>query len=155
MSGTSFFRAYGSVAGRQKVDATTFGANFLFDRDRVGERGTFDEKAETLDLGLIRYPGGAIAEESFSLASPDRRVDVAHGRDLVPLSDFIKFVEDGGYEYSLVIPTKKYMLEVAKTGNVQTLHHDLERFYDRLNNGDYGDKKPKIVEVGNMPRLVD
>lgn len=139
-----------SSGGRTIVEEF-FGGNFLFDRDRVGEEGTFDEKAAALDIDFIRYPGGAIAEESFSLRWPDRTQDPAMGgKELLPLSEFVNYVSDIEAEYSLVVPTKIYMqalLSGDMTGN--QVRREMKQFAKRLAEGEFGDKLPKIIEVGN------
>lgn len=139
-----------SSGGRTVVEEF-FGGNFLFDRDRVGEDGTFDEKAAALDIDFIRYPGGAIAEESFSLLWPDRTQDPSMGgKPLMPLSEFVSYVTDIDAEFSLVVPTKKYMqglLSGDMTGN--QIRQEIRQFAERLAEGKFGDKLPKIIEVGN------
>ena len=92
------------------VDALFFGGNFLFDRDRVGAEGTWDEKSDALNLGLIRYPGGTITERYFDITDPDRGlVDGAHGGDVLgvridpagmPENGLWSLRGDGGIEYT-------------------------------------------------------
>lgn len=136
---------------KNAVRESFFGANMLFDRDRVGEAGTFDEKAAALSVDFIRYPGGAIAEESFLLSDPNRTSDAANGRSsLMPLDEFISYVGDVGGEYALVVPTKTYM-EALRTGAMSPneIRAQIREFSERLKAGEFGDQLPKIIEIGN------
>ena len=69
----------------QEISTEFFGGNMLFDRDRVGETGTYDEKAAALNLGLIRYPGGNVSEIFFDIANPDKTIEEnGHSGTLMP-----------------------------------------------------------------------
>ena len=92
--------------GGDKVDSAFFGGNFLFDRDKIGDEGTYDEKAEALNLGMLRYPDGTITEKFFDIRNPDEAIKPgAHGDDVMPLSEFIAHLNDVGTTASLVLPS--------------------------------------------------
>lgn len=134
------------------VEKEFFGGNFLFDRDRTGEAGTFDEKADALDLGLLRYPGGTITERYFDLTDPDQiEKPGAHGDDVTPLSDFLAYAGDAGAPVSLVLPTIRYM-DALRTGEMTEaeVRAELAAFLSELLDGRYGDAAAvEIFEIGN------
>jgi len=60
----------------QVIDASHFGANLIFDRDRFepspeGPAGTYGTALNMLGVTTIRYPGGTITELVFDLANPN------------------------------------------------------------------------------------
>ncbi|MEM7544632.1 MAG: calcium-binding protein [Pseudomonadota bacterium] len=129
--------------------ATFFGGNFLFDRDTVD--GTFDAKADALNLNLLRYPGGGIAEDYFRLADPDRRFVEQPGREeVVPLSEFVAYAKQADVEYSIVVPTLNYIADI-KQGimSMDDAVDELRHFIRELNAGTYGDNMPTLLEIGN------
>ena len=74
------------VDDAQAISEQFFGGNILFDRDKVGDAGTYDEKAAALNLNLVRYPGGNVTELYFDIADPDKTVEPdGHSGALLPL----------------------------------------------------------------------
>lgn len=127
-----------------------FGGNFLFDRDRVGEAGTFDEKAEALNINFFRYPGGAISEAYFDLNNPDAEsagADIA----LLSLSDFVAYVGRVSGSASLVLPSIRYMEVLADDrSSVEEVREELSTFLADLRSGLYGDASIfSHIEIGN------
>lgn len=127
-----------------------FGGNLLFDRDRVGEAGTFDEKAEALNIDFFRYPGGTISEAYFDLNNPDA-TSAGSDVELLSLSDFVAYVGSVSGSASLVLPSIRYMEALADDRSpVEEVREELSTFLADLRNGLHGD--PSIfshIEIGN------
>lgn len=136
----------------QAISTEFFGGNMLFDRDRVGETGTYDEKAAALNLGLIRYPGGNVSEIFFDIANPENaREENGHSGSLMPLSEFLAYVNDIGVAAAFVAPTVPFMDGLA-TGEmtVAEVRSEIRAFLTQLKAGVYGDPKNiKHIEIGN------
>lgn len=136
----------------QEISTEFFGGNMLFDRDRVGENGTYDEKAAALNLGLIRYPGGNVSEIFFDIANPENTVEEAgHSGSLMPLSEFLGYVNDIGAAAAFVAPTVPFMNGLA-TGEmtVAEVRSEMRAFLTELKAGVYGDASAiKHIEIGN------
>ena len=127
-----------------------FGGNLLFDRDRVGEAGTFDEKAEALNIDFFRYPGGAISEAYFDLNNPDA-TSAGADVELLGLSDFVAYVGRVSGSASLVLPSIRYMDALADDrSSVEEVREELSRFLADLRSGLYGDASIfSHIEIGN------
>lgn len=136
----------------QEISTQFFGGNMLFDRDRVGENGTYDEKAAALNLGLIRYPGGNVTELFFDLENPEKTVEEAgHSGSLMPLSEFLGYVGDIGAAAAFVAPTVPFMNALA-TGEmtVAEVRSEMRAFLTKLKAGVYGDASViEHIEIGN------
>lgn len=136
----------------QEISTEYFGGNMLFDRDRVGENGTFDEKADALNLGLLRYPGGNVTELFFDLENPEKTVEEAgHSGSLMPLSEFLAYVKDIDASAAFVAPTVPFMDGLA-TGEmtVDEVRSEMRAFLVELKAGVYGDPSViKHIEIGN------
>lgn len=136
----------------QEISTEFFGGNMLFDRDRVGEDGTFDEKADALNLGLLRYPGGNVSELFFDIGNPEKTIE-ANGNSgtLMPLSEFLGYVGDIGAAAAFVAPTVPFMNGLA-TGEmtVAEVRSEMRAFLTELKAGVYGDPSViKHIEIGN------
>ncbi len=136
----------------QEISTEFFGGNILFDRDRVGEAGTYDEKASALNLGLIRYPGGNVSELFFDIADPEKSVEVnGNSGRLMPLSDFLDYINDAGIKGSFVAPTVPFMDGLA-TGamTIAEVRSEMRAFLTDLKAGVYGDASNIAhIEIGN------
>lgn len=136
----------------QEISTEFFGGNILFDRDRVGENGTYDEKAAALNLGLVRYPGGNVSELFFDIENPEKTVEEAgHSGSLMPLSEFLGYVGDIGASASFVAPTVPFMNGLA-TGEmtIAEVRSEMRAFLTELKAGVYGDASViKHIEIGN------
>ena len=95
------------------VQSTTFGGNFLFNRDELGDgSGNFNALANELGVDSLRYPGGAITEFMFDLENPDSTVGYdINGKEheLVGLSDFLDYAEAEGKSVTIVLPTRDFL----------------------------------------------
>lgn len=122
------------------IDARFFGGNLLFDRDDLS--GTFEEKVADLNLKLLRFPGGGMAEDKFDVTNPDATgVFGMEGHET--LTNFLTFCAANGLTPSIVIPTKRYVDDVA-TGVA-----DVSAFVAAVTAGTYGPVTEVIFEIGN------
>ena len=135
-----------------KVSREFFGGNMLFDRDRVGENGTYDEKAAALNLGMIRYPGGNVSEIFFDISDPEKSVEAnGHSGSLMPLSEFLDYVNGAGVSAAFVAPTVPFMDALA-TGEmtIAEVRSEMRAFLTKLKAGVYGDATAiRHIEIGN------
>ncbi|MDG1211533.1 MAG: calcium-binding protein [Paracoccaceae bacterium] len=132
------------------VSEQFFGGNFLFDRDRVGDGGTYDNKASSLAIDFFRYPGGAISEAYFDLKSPDlnhANPDV----DLLTLSDFVAYVESVDGTAALVLPSIRYMRALMDDEMTEAeVRKEFTDFLYKLKSGGFGDASVFThFEIGN------
>ncbi|MEM7269026.1 MAG: calcium-binding protein, partial [Pseudomonadota bacterium] len=138
--------------GAETVSRSFFGGNMLFDRDKIGADGTYDEAAEALNLGLIRYPGGNVTEHYFDITNPNKTIEPdGHSGALMPLTEFLGYVEAEGYQASLVVPTVPYM-DALWSGDMTKSAFKVEArsFLTKLKQGQYGDiSNLELIEIGN------
>lgn len=127
-----------------------FGGNFLFDRDGAAPDGTYARKADALGLGLLRFPGGTVAERHFSLADPDRTAAPGARGPLTPLSEFVALAEAKGLPWSLVVPVGALAREVlAGTRSLAEVRAEAADFFAALKAGAFGAHLPAVIELGN------
>lgn len=124
----------------QQIDANMFGANIEAHMDVID--GTFAEKALSLGVSHLRYPGGSTTEKYFDMRWPDNPAQT-HKGTMVGLSEFLTFCEENGIQPVLTIPTKRYVDKLA------TGEQHLERFLERLAAGEFGSVDGLKLEVGN------
>lgn len=118
----------------------------LFGARYISYRGLsrFLEQTDDLDLGLIVWPGGSLAE-----ARPDRYGFDFDGlqnpaNNKPDLSDMMALAVDRGADLSVVLPTARYH------GDLAGLEQDLDDFLSELLAGDYGTLPDRLIfEVGN------
>lgn len=137
-------------------DQALFGGNFLFNRDVLGEESPYSDLASDLGVTSFRYPGGSMTERLFDISDPDRTsgYDYESGEtvDLVPLSDFMNFVEESGGSTTIVIPTRQFLTETTDDNGNRSpdLNHDeLSKFVRDVAEGAYGNAKVDAFEIGN------
>lgn len=117
-----------------------FGGNFLVGRDNLG--GTFADKADLLGLDLLRYPGGAIAEDHFDITNPDAPLPGLDGHH-TGLTEFLNFCALTGRIPAIVIPTKKYSADLPAG------LEEVRAFATRLNAGEFGPIDNLVIQIGN------
>ena len=122
------------------VDPLFFGGNFLADRDDL--TGSFVDKADYLGLTMLRFPGGAIAEDSFDIENPDTPISNGTG-GATSLSEFLTFCAANDIVPTVVIPTKRYADDIA--AGVAAVRS----FAARLEAGDFGPTDNLILQIGN------
>ncbi|MDG1470487.1 MAG: hypothetical protein P8Q26_02840 [Ascidiaceihabitans sp.] len=144
-----------SVLG-QTVQPTTFGGNFLFNRDELGdESGDFNALAAELGVESLRYPGGAITEFMFDLENPDSTVGYnikGEEQELVGLSDFLDFAEAEGKSVTIVLPTRNFLSDATDLNGNRFARFDdeiIQNFVTDVVRGEYGDVPIDAFEIGN------
>jgi hypothetical protein len=133
-----------------------FGANILSTRDRLGEEGTFDEAADYLGAGTIRYPGGSLTERYFDITDPDR-ITTEHYKsgvemELLPYSDFMDWAEETGRAVLIVLPTRTQLSNDTDANGDRYAEVDeeaLRTFIRDTLDGIYGQPKIAGFEIGN------
>lgn len=158
-----------------------FGANILSTRDRLGNDGTFDDAADYLGAGPIRYPGGSLTERYFDITDPDR-IETEHYKsgapmEMLPYSDFMDWAEETGRAVLIVLPTRTQLSEETDANGdryaevdedaLRTFIRDtLDRIYGQpeiagfeIGNEYWGSGEMTSVEYGRvastMARIVD
>ena len=144
-----------SVLG-QTVQPTTFGGNFLFNRDELGDgSGDFNALAAELGVESLRYPGGAITEFMFDLENPDSTVGYnikGEEQELVGLSDFLDFAEAEGKSVTIVLPTRNFLSDATDLNGNRFARFDdeiIQNFVTDVVRGEYGDVQIDAFEIGN------
>lgn len=144
-----------SVLG-QTVQPTTFGGNFLFNRDELGDgSGDFNALAAELGVESLRYPGGAITEFMFDLENPDSTVGYnikGEEQELVGLSDFLDFAEAEGKSVTIVLPTRNFLSDATDLNGNRFARFDdeiIQNFVTDVVRGEYGDVPIDAFEIGN------
>ena len=133
-----------------------FGANILSTRDRLGEEGTFDDAADYLGAGTIRYPGGSLTERYFDITDPDR-IATEHYKsgepmELLPYSDFMDWAEETGRAVLIVLPTRTQLSEETDANGDRYAEIDEDALRDFVRDtldGIYGQPQIAGFEIGN------
>ncbi|MEL6205723.1 MAG: hypothetical protein AAFR47_10500, partial [Pseudomonadota bacterium] len=138
-----------------QVGAELFGTNMLFDRDRVGPDGTFDDAIEHLSIDHVRYPGGSITEWYFDITNPDARevwaIDREDWREIMPLSEFLGWAGDAGVGVTLVVPTSSLLApgDLGTRSPKDSAYSEIYTFITEVLSGVYGDADIRAFEMGN------
>ena len=122
------------VFATEVIDSDFFGANVLLGRDDLS--GTYATKVDHLGATLLRYPGGGLSEDYFDITNPDAGAPVG-------LSDFLAHCAANGHRPAIVIPTKRYVDDIAGG------EADVRAFVEAVTRGDYGPATDVIFEIGN------
>jgi hypothetical protein len=147
--------------GFQSSELTSlhFGTNMLFHTDRVTPNSDFSQLIENLGIELIRFPGGTIAEQFFDLQNPNNTstpnlLDILNGsarietRSVVPLSEYLNYMERTDGVPTIVLPTFRYFdqdtRQLSAAGAIQ-----IRDFVINLINGEFGYFDQGIFEIGN------
>lgn len=147
--------AVSGVKGAAYGDAF-FGGNFLFNRDRLGPDGTYDDAADALDIGHLRYPGGSITEHYFDPSDPDKAtaVEASTGRvfELTGFTEFMTWAEDTGRSVTIVLPTARYVGDTRDANGdrfAQIDEDEIRTFVRDTLDGVYGNPRIDAFELGN------
>ena len=132
------------------------GTNLLFNRNDIGPDGTFDEVAEALQFGSLRYHGGAISESLFDIRNPDSTIayDPVNGNEITvePISDVLEYAAENNISATIVIPTRTYLTEETDALGHRFAVVDeegLRDFVTKLVSGEFGAAKIEGLEIGN------
>lgn len=159
----STFQTLHSVRSGSVIGSEHFGANYLFNRESLGDAagvgGAFDEAALALGVRHLRYPGGTITERQFSLADPEntrQSVSLVDGTTvsntnqhvLTPMSDFLAEAAVLGAKVTLVLPTAQYADDMASHLGRAAVEAEVTAFVQSVLQGPYGDMI-EAFELGN------
>ena len=145
----------GSGVGTAPVRSEMFGTNMLYDRDRVGPSGTFDESMRALGIEHLRYPGGTITEWYFDIADPDASTvwakDRNAWREVMPLTEFLTWAGQEGVGVNLVVPTGSLMAggPMGDRRPRDGAWGDVYGYITDVLQGDYGAARIDTIEIGN------
>jgi hypothetical protein len=138
------------------VAETTFGGNFLFNRDELGDvPSNFNALANDLGVESLRYPGGAITEFMFDLEDPNSTIGYninGEEQELVGLDDFMSYAESEGKSVTIVLPTRYFLSEHSDLNGDRFSHFDesvVRGFIRDVVEGEYGNAKIDAFEIGN------
>ncbi len=124
-----------------------FGGNFLFTKDSVD--GTFAEKADYLNINLLRFPGGAMAEQLFDVNNPDK-IPVGESRET--LTNFLSFAGENQITPVIVVPIKKYIKDGI---SIEAAASEIFNFVQRVTSGEFGNVAIDTFEIGNEYNIGD
>lgn len=98
------------VAAQSVLSADLFGANYVYDYERIGDLPweRFDEIIDQLGSRQLRFPGGNASETLFNYLNPNSPVDLA-GRPVMGMDEFIAFAGSQSIEPILILPTKPFL----------------------------------------------
>jgi Ca2+-binding RTX toxin-like protein len=108
-----FMYSFGPGTGNF-VKAEMFSTNFLTRLYSSNPDGNFAEAFDMVGATGLRFPGGSMTEESFSVRDPHRTAD-DQGRQLVPLDAFLDMANTLGVPVTITIPTRM-LLGVDRDG---------------------------------------
>ncbi len=123
------------------IAAELFGANLLYNRDSLS--GTYVDKINALNIGQVRFPGGTLAEDTFSLTSPDTVPPARTEAEPPGLSEYLAWAASRTYPANIIIPTKRFVDE-PDLGEAA-----VRDFISGLAAGTWGPADNIILEVGN------
>lgn len=123
------------ASGGQIITKEMLGVNLLFSRDDVD--GTFGERAVSVGAGLLRYPGGTIAEDDMDM------YDINQTGSPTTLREALSYGAQNNMTVALTVPTKRYVNNLSL--GVQQVG-DMVR---RVTGGEFGSTKVPIWEIGN------
>ncbi len=103
-----------SVSGNI-VNSGMFSTNYLTRFYSAATDGNFAAAITLAGVTGLRFPGGAMTEESFDMTDPNRAFD-DQGRKLTPMDGFLEFAKTTGSEVTIVIPTRE-MFRSATDGH--------------------------------------
>ncbi|WP_158547455.1 calcium-binding protein [Rhodovulum sp. 12E13] len=145
----------GSAVSTAPVRSEMFGTNMLYDRDRVGPNGTFDDSMRALGIEHLRYPGGSITEWYFDIADPDASTvwakDRNAWREVMPLTEFLTWAGQEGVGVNLVVPTGSLMAggPMGDRRPRDGAWGDVHGYITDVLQGDYGAARIDTIEIGN------
>lgn len=125
------------------ISSSHFGTNALLNdallRDNPSQ-GHAD--IENLNIKTLRYPGGTVTEELFSMNNPENsygQEDNGGKTDIIPISEFLDFASKSEASVSIVIPTRKGLnLSASKA----------------LELGQYGHRQPTEAYLQDVSNFV-
>ncbi|MBP0482581.1 hypothetical protein [Sagittula salina] len=149
---TSSAQAFGSAATHD-----LFGGNILAPRAHMTGPASYDHAIEALGVTTLRYPGGSLTENMFSLRDPDatsaRDPDTGRMEDFIPLSEMMQYSAGTGHAVSIVIPTRDQLSNDVLDDNGDRMpavdREVLQDFVRDVVTGHYGEGTVAAFEIGN------
>ena len=153
----------GTLLNGHVIDDGHFGANYLFNRVQFDEHigdGAFDETANLLGVGHVRYPGGTITETTFDLANPDNTLQTTSlltgapipqtdQHQLTPLTQFLEAAVTADLQVTIVLPTARYLDAITAGGQASAaVEAEIKAFIADLMARD-GAHLIEMIEIGN------
>lgn len=143
----------------QVISAEIFGTNMLFHADRIEDDSDFVALVEAFGLTCIRYPGGTIAEQFFDPADPNSTIGYNYfdivsrnqsigTREVLPLADYLSFMESIDGTATIVFPTYRYFDHETRSLSPDALD-EISDFFFGLFQGEYGPFESLNIELGN------
>lgn len=133
-----------------------FGGNFLFNRDSLGQEGSYEDLISDLRVETVRFPGGSVSERYFDISNPNNTlaIDEETGEEvrLVSLENWLDVAGELDISTTIVIPTKNFLSEeVDDNGDrfPEFDHNQLRQFITGIARGEYGSGQIQAFEIGN------
>jgi hypothetical protein len=134
------------------VPTTLAGANYLATRDLLA--GTFGPRAESLDITLLRWPGGTLTEEwedflnAYIIDADIRNWDHFENNAPWSLQNFLSWTSERDIVPTMVLPTKRYINQDGSIDHDRA-GRELGAFVREVTSGRFGDHPVEIWEIGN------
>lgn len=149
---TTSATAFGSAA-----TGSLFGGNVLAPRAHMTGAESYAHAIDALGVTTLRYPGGSLTEDMFSLRNPDATwvLDPGTGRmeTFIPLSEIMGYSAETGHGVSIVIPTRDQLSDTLFDDNGDRMpaidREVLRGFVRDVVSGDYGNGTVTAFEIGN------
>ncbi len=138
----------GSIDSAETIDHSWFGAVQTGFHSFDG----FEESAEALNLGLVRWPGGTLAEKRTEVYGMEHEglFDATDlwatnpNRDRPDLVHSLEYSVENNMDFAMIIPTARY------ADDIELGEAHLRSFLDDLFTGEYGALPDKFtLELGN------
>lgn len=93
----------------QEVSLDSFGANLLITQSLTDSGAlvgsNLSKGISNLNINSLRYPGGGVTEEYFSMSHPDSNYDQNSNKSLIPQGEFFRYCAEANISANLVIKT--------------------------------------------------
>jgi len=145
-----------TAAFETRVTNAHFGSGFEARNSSLSEGSSAATVIESLDICLLRYPGGTQTESYFDPANPDSANPTniftgSKASNFEGISDFLDFSSRNGIQTIVVIPTYRYFDKNASENGylADNAAKDITEFVQKLLIGAYGDAEIYAFEIGN------
>lgn len=151
------------VYGGQTVTAQHLGANVIYTKDYLDPGGPFDRFLQNFGINFMRFPGGTVTEQNFIPGSPETErsfsmtrpsgIDPDGGPRIVTMPAAFAYATHNDAQIALTIPTNHYFSNEVDSAGDRLIHpFGLYRLIDRVDRtiqGEYGDVRLDLVQIGN------
>lgn len=128
------------------------GANYLAPSDLL--EGSFGSRAQSLDVTLLRWPGGELTEnwdpflDTYIRGADQRDWSAFDHAEPWSLSNFLSWTQGHDITPTIVVPTKPYIDEQENI-DLDRARHEIGAFVREVTSGRFGAQKIEIWEIGN------